>query len=129
MDIKINNIQQMTQTQAPEQVQEANGDFKFVLTSKLEDASLAERLNLMLQDITQQGERISKKNDIKDMQRYRLLIKDFLNEVVTRSHFFSRENFLNRKARRFWQKSDRFRGCFLTYLHNKMLPADGSISQ
>ena len=99
MDIKINNIQQMTQTQVPEQVQEANGDFKFVLTSKLEDASLAERLNLMLQDITQQGERISKKNDIKDMQRYRLLIKDFLNEVVTRSHVFSRENFLDRKGR------------------------------
>ncbi|MBQ3794728.1 MAG: YaaR family protein [Butyrivibrio sp.] len=99
MDIKINNIQQMSQTPAPEQVQEANGDFKFVLTSKLEDASLAERLSLMLQDITQQGERISKKNDIKDMQRYRLLIKDFLNEVVTRSHVFSRENFLDRKGR------------------------------
>ena len=99
MDIKINNIQQTAQTQAPEQVQEASGDFKFVLTSKLDDASLAERLNLMLQDITQQGERISKKNDIKDMQRYRLLIKDFLNEVVTRSHVFSRENFLDRKGR------------------------------
>ena len=99
MDIKINNIQQMSQTPAPEQVQEANGDFKFVLTSKLEDASLAERLSLMLQDITQQGERISKKDDIKDMQRYRLLIKDFLNEVVTRSHVFSRENFLDRKGR------------------------------
>lgn len=99
MDIKINNIQQVAQTPAPEQVQEASGDFKFVLTSKLEDESLAERLNLMLQDITQQGERISKKNDIKDMQRYRLLIKDFLNEVVTRSHVFSRENFLDRKGR------------------------------
>ena len=99
MDIKINNIQQVAQTPTPEQVQEASGDFKFVLTSKLEDESLAERLNLMLQDITQQGERISKKNDIKDMQRYRLLIKDFLNEVVTRSHVFSRENFLDRKGR------------------------------
>ena len=99
MDIKINNIQQTTQTQAPEQVQEAGGDFKFVLTSKLEDESLAERLNLMLQDITQQGQRISKKNDIKDMQRYRILIKDFLNEVVTRSHAFSRENFLDRRGR------------------------------
>ena len=99
MDIKINNIQQTTQVQAPEQVQEAGGDFKFILTSKLEDESLAERLNLMMQDIIQQGERISKKNDIKDMQRYRLLIKDFMNEVVTRSHVFSRENFLDRKGR------------------------------
>ena len=99
MDIKINNITQPQQVPAPEQVQEAGGDFKFVLTSQLEDASLAERLNLMMQDIVQQGERISKKNDIKDMQRYRILIKDFMNEVVTRSHVFSRENFLDRKGR------------------------------
>jgi uncharacterized protein YaaR (DUF327 family) len=99
MDIKINNIQQAAQVPAPEQVQEANGDFKFVLTSKLEDTNLAERLNLMMQDIVQQGARISKKNDIKDMQRYRILIKDFLNEVVSRSHVFSRENFLDRKGR------------------------------
>ena len=99
MDIKISNISQTPQAPAPEQVQEATGDFKFVLTSKLEDTSLAERLNLMMQDIVQQGERISKKNDIRDMQRYRILIKDFMNEVVTRSHVFSRENFLDRKGR------------------------------
>ena len=99
MDIKINNIMQATQTQAAGETQEASGDFKFILTSKLEDSELAERLNLMMQDIIQQGERISKKNDIKDMQRYRILIKSFLNEVVTRSHVFSRENFLDRKGR------------------------------
>ncbi len=99
MDIKVSNITQPQQAPAPEQAQEASGDFKFVLTSKLEDTGLAERLNLMMQDIIQQGERISKKNDIKDMQRYRILIKDFMNEVVTRSHVFSRENFLDRKGR------------------------------
>ena len=99
MDIKVSNLTPTSQTPAPEQVQEANGDFKFVLTSKLEDTGLAERLNLMLQDIIQQGEKISKRNDIKDMQRYRILIKDFMNEVVTRSHVFSRENFLDRKGR------------------------------
>ena len=99
MDIKVSNLTPTSQTPAPEQVQEANGDFKFVLTSKLEDAGLAERLNLMMQDIIQQGEKISKRNDIKDMQRYRILIKDFMNEVVTRSHVFSRENFLDRKGR------------------------------
>ncbi|MBQ2089940.1 MAG: YaaR family protein, partial [Lachnospiraceae bacterium] len=30
---------------------------------------------------------------------YRGLIKDFLNEVVNRSHKFSRENFLDRRGR------------------------------
>ena len=92
MDIKINNINPTPQAPTPEQVQEANGDFKFILTSKLEDTNLAERLNLMMQEIIQQGDKISKRNDIKDMQRYRILIKDFMNEVVTRSHAFSREN-------------------------------------
>ena len=33
------------------------------------------------------------------MKRYRTLIKDFLNEVVNRSHKFSRENFLDRRGR------------------------------
>lgn len=99
MDMKINALTQPAQVQHTEAVQEATGDFKFVLTSKIEDESLAERLNLMMQDITMQGERIKKRHDIRDMQRYRALIKDFLNEVVTRSHQFSRENFLDRKGR------------------------------
>jgi uncharacterized protein YaaR (DUF327 family) len=33
------------------------------------------------------------------MKKYRGLIKDFLNEVVNRSHKFSRENFLDRRGR------------------------------
>ncbi|MCR4901235.1 MAG: YaaR family protein [Butyrivibrio sp.] len=99
MDIKVSNLQQTTQVQQQENVQQANGDFKFVLTSKIDDATLAERLNLMMQEITQQGEKIGKKKDIREMQRYRKLIKEFLNEVVSRSHTFSRENFLDRKGR------------------------------
>lgn len=99
MDIRIDNIQQSQQVQQSQPQQEVSGDFKFTLTSKIEDATLAERLNLMMEEIVQQGKQISKKNDIRDMQRYRFLIKDFLNEVVTRSHAFSRENFLDRRGR------------------------------
>ena len=32
-------------------------------------------------------------------ERYMRLIRDFMNEVVYRSHKFSRENFLDRKGR------------------------------
>ena len=46
-----------------------------------------------------QGDRLYKKRDIRDMKRYRGLIKDFLNEVVYRSHSFSRENFLDKRGR------------------------------
>ena len=37
--------------------------------------------------------------DVRDMKRYRSMIKDFMNEIVSRSHNFSRENFLDRRGR------------------------------
>jgi uncharacterized protein YaaR (DUF327 family) len=69
------------------------------LTSAIEDAELQQKLDGMLTDITKQGELIARHMDIRDMKMYRGLIKDFLNEVVNRSHKFSRENFLDRRGR------------------------------
>lgn len=46
-----------------------------------------------------QGDKIVKRMDVKEMRRYRTLIKDFMNEIVNRSHKFSRENFLDRRGR------------------------------
>ena len=42
----------------------------------------------MMEEITAQGDKISKHMDIKDMKKYRELVKGFLNEVVSRSHEF-----------------------------------------
>ena len=42
---------------------------------------------------------IFKKIDFIYMRRYRELIKELLNEVIYRSHEFSRENFLDRRGR------------------------------
>ena len=52
-----------------------------------------------MDEITGQGEKIKKRRDITDMRKYRSLIKDFMNEIVNRSHKFSRENFLDRRGR------------------------------
>lgn len=90
-------INQVSDVKAP--VQEGDDAFRFTLISKIDEEGLQERLNLLFQDITMQGKKISKHTDVKDMKRYRALIKDFLNEVVNRSHKFSRENFLDRRGR------------------------------
>ena len=37
--------------------------------------------------------------DVRDMKYYRSLIQEFMNEIVSRSHKFSRENFLDRRGR------------------------------
>jgi len=100
MDIKVNQINQITQTQEVQQANQPTDDaFKFTLMSAIEEEGLQARLSLMFEDITMQGKKISKHMYVKDMKRYRALIKDFLNEVVNRSHKFSRENFLDRRGR------------------------------
>ena len=99
MDIKVNQIQQAMPVEQIQQAQEADGTFKFTLVSRIEEQDLQNALTNMMEEITRQGEKLAKHRDIKDMKRYRALIKDFLNEVVNRSHAFSRENFLDRKGR------------------------------
>lgn len=99
MDIKVNQTTQIQQPEAVKAPQETDGSFKFTLASHIEEAELQARLNTMMEEITMQGEKLAKRRDIKDMKHYRGLIKDFLNEVVTRSHAFSRENFLDRRGR------------------------------
>ena len=99
MDIKINQITAPGQVYDSTKAPDSNEEFKFMLMSKISEEDLQARLGFLMEEITMQGDRISKKKDIKDMRRYRSLIKDFMNEIVSRSHSFSRENFLDRKGR------------------------------
>ena len=99
MDIKVNDVSRAMPVENQTKTSQADGSFKFILASNVEDAELNSRLNQLMTQITEQGERIAKHTDIADMKRYRELVKDFMNEVVNRSHEFSRENFLDRRGR------------------------------
>jgi len=99
LDIKVTSTTPISQIDAAKATQEVNGDFKFTLMSKIDDADLQTRLTAMMEEITRQGDKLAKRHDIKDMKRYRGLIKDFMNEIVSRSHEFKRENFLDRRGR------------------------------
>lgn len=99
MDIKINQLQQLTQMEAPKNAQTTNEDFKFTLVKNIEENQLQEKLSTLMKEIEAQGAKIAKHMDIKDMKKYRSSIKEFMNEIVSRSHEFSRENFLDRKGR------------------------------
>lgn len=99
MEIKVDQIQQAMQVEQQQNVQPADDTFKFMLASNIEEAALADRLNLMMEEIVMQGDKIVKRMDVKDMRKYRSLIKEFMNEIVNRSHKFSRENFLDRRGR------------------------------
>ena len=99
MDIKVNDVNNTMPVDNQTRPVQSDGSFKFILASNVEEAELSERLNSLMTQITEQGEKITKHMDISDMRRYRELVKDFMNEVVNRSHEFSRENFLDRRGR------------------------------
>ena len=95
MDIRVDNMQQVNATTQTQQAQQSGEDFKFTLMSSIEEAGLSERLSVMMQEITMLGKHM----DVRDMKHYRRLIQEFMNEIVNRSHKFSRENFLDRRGR------------------------------
>ena len=99
MEMKVNDISQISQVPEAAKTVEGDGSFKFTLASAITDADLQANVDALLNDITAQGNRIAQHMDIRDMKKYRGLIREFMNEVVFRSHKFSRENFLDRRGR------------------------------
>lgn len=99
MDLKISEVTPIN-APAAAQVREKtiNDDFTFTL-NRIGEEGLVERLTGLIEDITAQGKKIAEHTDIRDLKQYRSLIKDFINEVVTNSHEFTRENFLDRRGR------------------------------
>lgn len=99
MDIKVSNIPQAQDVAQVNNNRPVDDTFKFTLASHIEEADLQARLTSLMEEITRQGDKLAKRKDIRDMKKYRGLIKEFMNEIVSRSHSFTRENFLDRRGR------------------------------
>lgn len=99
MDMRINQLTSQTPVENNTQTPKGDDSFKFTLISHIENSELQEKLSGLMRDIEEQGAKIAKHMDIRDMKRYRNLVKEFMNEVTANSHEFSRENFLDRRGR------------------------------
>ena len=97
--IKVNEVTPVNQPQQTQEVKKTGEEFKFTLASAIQDEERQEKLTNLMSQIDEQGKKISEHMDIRDMKKYRSLVKEFVNEVVNRSHKFSRENFLDRRGR------------------------------
>ena len=93
-DLRIENLTPINKTEKTE----SSSEFQFSL-NKAENDALMDKLHALIDDITVQGKKLADHMDIKDMKKYRSLITEFMNEVVSNSHEFSRENFLDRRGR------------------------------
>lgn len=97
--MRVDQVQNQTPIENNTQTPKGDDTFKFTLISHIENGELKEKLTGLMKDIEEQGAKIAKHMDIRDMKRYRTLVKEFMNEVAANSHEFSRENFLDRRGR------------------------------
>ena len=79
MDIKVNDIKASSQIQSVKSTASSDDSFKFTLISNIEEKDLQEKLGNMMQEITEQGEKIAKHKDIKDMRKYRELVLSLIH--------------------------------------------------
>lgn len=99
-NIQINQIQMPTLREVTNISDvKSDKDFKFTLLSQIDQSELQDKLKEMVEDITNQGKKISEHMDIRDLKVYRTMISNFINEIVANGHKFSRENFLDKKGR------------------------------
>ena len=99
MDMRISELLNANRIEAAKYTKDNEGTFKFTLISNIQEADIQAKVSALVNEISEYGKKISKRTDIRDMKKYRELIKSFLNEVVYRSHKFSRENFLDKRGR------------------------------
>ncbi|MCL2874675.1 MAG: YaaR family protein [Defluviitaleaceae bacterium] len=98
MDMKISEVLMSRLIEQQTAIEKKTGpDFSFTLNS-LGEEGLATRLKTLMDDIAVCGSNLAEHMDLSDMKRYRALISDFINEVVSNSHKFSRENFLDKRG-------------------------------
>ena len=70
MDIKVNDIKASSQIQSVKSTASSDDSFKFTLISNIEEKDLQEKLGNMMQEITEQGEKIAKHMEYQEEQGY-----------------------------------------------------------
>ncbi|HHW47798.1 MAG TPA: YaaR family protein [Clostridiaceae bacterium] len=66
---------------------------------RIENGNHEERLRHLVSQITEQGEKLGKKIDIRELRIYKKLIAEFLDEALNNSRRFTKQNFLDRRGR------------------------------
>ncbi len=100
MDIKVSEIlntrlNELQNTKG----KAADEDFSFTLKKVSSNNGLQERLTTLYDEIKTTGARLTERLSLTDLKEYRSKVSEFMNEVVTNSHEFSRENFLDKRGR------------------------------
>lgn len=66
---------------------------------RIEGQNVEERIKYLVNKITEQGEKLGQKVDVRELKIYKKLISEFLDETLSNSRKFSKESFIDRRGR------------------------------
>jgi len=98
VSMKVSNVKRSVPGSPPprgHEVRSVTESDALVFRRTLTDLSkemYAARLQEMRKSIDEQGERLADRVDVKELEKYRRLIREFLDEIVSNGYNFSRED-------------------------------------
>ena len=96
---KIKDTAAIAVKEGEKKVSSAPGSKFSSLMEKADDQGFDDRMKKLAEDIFEQGERLAKKIDVRDLKVYKSLIAEFLNEVTNNSHRFDKKSKMDRRGR------------------------------
>ena len=96
MDIRVNETTRAQSVDNTSKVSSGDDSFKFTLISNIEEKDLQQKLRTMMEDINEQGEKIARHMDIKDMEVSYIYTTTQKYTGIQRT---KKENFLDRRGR------------------------------
>ena len=98
MSMKVGGVKRSDPGRVPERSHDVRNSrtediqvFRRTLTDMSKEI-YANRLQDMKKAIDEQGELLAERVDVKDLEKYRRLIREFLDEIVSNGYTFSRED-------------------------------------
>ncbi len=92
------NIADVSGTEQKKAVEISGNAFENQL-KRVEEHNVEERIKYLVNQITEQGERLGKKVDVRELKIYKKLISEFLDETLNNSQKFSKESSIDRRGR------------------------------
>lgn len=78
---------------------DVSGNAFYSQLKRVEEHNAEERIKYLVNQITEQGEKLGKKVDVRELKIYKKLISEFLDETLNNSQKFSKESFIDRRGR------------------------------
>lgn len=97
VNLALRDVPQQAAAERAEAAPEALS-FKRQLTD-MSDEGYRRHINDLITEITRQGELLGKRADIKELQKYRGMVTELLNETVSNAYAFSKNNAFDSRGR------------------------------